>query len=162
MRVVRATLLFMKSDLLQLLFSISLKTRILREWQKANRAQDQAFSERELLVLELIEDLGPVTEKGLGKIFGLASSSVSELITKLGQWGLIDMTLKARGKPLKLTRKGKEKLLELKQVSSTRYTYLFEGLDDSQVAPLAKIFAKIDENAGHFLEKMVFDRYSAQ
>src|SRR5206468_7650130 len=95
----------MKTDVLKLLFSISLKARILREWQKANRAQDAQFSERELLTLELVNDFGPITEKGLCKIFGLSFSSVSDLLKKLRQAGFIED--KARGKPLRLTEKGK-------------------------------------------------------
>ena|SRR5712664_3776548 len=147
----------MKTEVLNLLFSISLKARILREWQKANRAQDAQFSERELLTLELVTDFGPITEKGLCKIFGLSFSSVSDMLKKLTQDGLIGD--KARGKPLVLTEKGKKWLQSLKQTSATRFEYMFESFSLKEWDTLFNLFKKVEKNAERYVQQLVFDRY---
>jgi len=155
----------MKNELVEKLFSISLKARILREWQKANRAQDQEFSERELLTLELINDFAPITEKGLCKIFGLSFSSVSDLIKNLAEKGVIDTSEKMRGKPLALTDSGLQTLERLKQMSAARLIYLFESQESSvteqEAEIMLNIFKKIEKNAERHVQQLVFDRYPA-
>ena len=152
----------MNNKLLEKIFSISLKARILREWQKSNRADDQQFTERELLTLELISDFAPITEKALAKIFGLAFSSVSDLVRGLKELDFIDSSDKIRGQPLALTPKGRAALEKLKQVSATRFTYLMESLDESDLQALMRVFDKMDRNAGATVQKFVFDRYDAE
>ena len=142
------------------LFSISLKTRILREWQKANRAQDQEFSERELLSLELISDFGPITEKGLCKIFGISFSSVGDIVKKLTEVGLVEAD-RGRGQPIELTKHGKERLEELKEASAVRFGYLFEGLTDKEAELFQKIMEKVEKNADRCVQQFVFDRYTS-
>ena len=141
-----------KQEALEKLFSISLKARILREWQKATRLQDQDFSERELLTLEIIASLAPITEKGLCKIFGLSFSSVSELTKKLEDAGFVE-TGKVRGQPLALTGKGKEKLQELKKTSANRFEYLFDGFTDPMWDQLLALFNKVEENAERHVQR---------
>lgn len=148
----------MKAEILEKLFSISLKTRILRVWQKSNSAHDQEFSERELLTLELINDFTPITEKGLCKIFGIPFSSLSEMIKKLSDMGLIKSE-RARGKPLALTHKGVELLKSLKQRSAIRFGYLFESFSDQDCEQLVNLFNKIDKNAERCVQQFVFGRY---
>ena len=104
----------MDNKLLALLFSISLKARILRAWQKSTKVSEQEFTERDLFSLELIQDYPPMTEKGLCKIFGLSPSSVSDIVKNLCEKGLIDTSEKSRGKPLELTPEGVRKLNEIK------------------------------------------------
>lgn len=143
------------------MFALSLKVRILREFQKVTRAEDQRFSERELLALELIENFSPITEKGLAKVFGIAFSSVSDLVHKLIDLELIDSTERGRGKPLELTPKGRECLQRLMQSSSNRYGYLLDFMQDDDFQMLENLFDKMDKNAAAMVQKIVFDRYSA-
>lgn len=148
----------MKASTVTLMFSISLKARILREFQKVTRVQEQEFSERELFALELISDFGPITERGLGKVFGLSPSSVSDMLQHLCELGLIDIKDKARGKPLILSKLGEERLRSIKQISATRFGYLFERLEDDDWAALDRIFTQVDKNAERYVNMLVFDR----
>jgi DNA-binding MarR family transcriptional regulator len=151
----------MDNEFSQLLFAISLKTRILRAWQKSNSAQDQDFTERDLLTLELISDFGPITEKGLCKIFGLSFSSVSDIVKKFVSLGLIKEE-KERGEPLVLTEGGKKRLATLKQASATRFNFLFEGLDEKEQKELHKIFLKVDKNVERNVQQLVFGRFETK
>jgi len=112
--------------------------------------------------MELISDFGPITEKGLAKIFGLAFSSVSDLVRKLTDLGLIESSDRVRGKPLELTIKGKECLEKLKQVSAIRFRYLFDSLEDVDGQALETVFDKMNRNAEAAVQKLVFDRYSGE
>jgi DNA-binding MarR family transcriptional regulator len=148
-----------KQETLEKLFSISLKARILREWQKASRIQDQEFSERELLTLEIIESLAPITEKALCKIFGLSFSSVAELTKKLSDAGLIDTAGKARGKALALTEKGAKTLENIKKVSANRFEYLFDSFSENEWKQLLALFQKVEKNVENSVQRLVFDHY---
>ena len=153
----------MNTIILEKLFSISLKARILRTWQKASRADEQEFSELELFALELVSDFGPITEKGLCKIFGLSFSSVSDIVKKLRDKSLIECADKNRGKPLTLTKEGKTKLEEIKRSSATRFSYLFESPDtltEEEWRVLMKLLEKMDKNAERHIQRFIFDRYS--
>jgi DNA-binding MarR family transcriptional regulator len=152
----------LKQETLEKLFSISLRTRILREWQKASRIQDQEYSERELLTLEIIESLDPITEKALCKIFGLSFSSVAELTKKLTDAGLIDAEGKARGKPLVLTKKGEQTLHNIKKISASRFEYLFESFSDEEWERLLRVFQKVEKNVDNYVQRLVFDRYPSE
>ena len=151
----------MNNEFSQVLFSISLKTRILRAWQKSNSAQDQDFSERDLLTLELIADFAPITEKGLCKIFGLSFSSVNDIVKKFVNLGLVKDE-KERGETLVLTESGKKRLAALKQASATRFNFLFEGLDEKEERELHKIFQKIDKNVERNVQQLVFGRFETK
>lgn len=152
----------MNTQTVQILFSISLKARILRAWQAANRAQDQEFTERELLILELVRDFGPIWEKSLCKIFGVSFSSVADALKPLLEKGLIDGKEKQRGKPLALTERGEKCLDELKRKSATRLGYLFSGLDASDLEHLERIFLKVDRAADRAVKELVFDRFDVE
>jgi DNA-binding MarR family transcriptional regulator len=151
----------MKDIALTLMFSISLKARILRVWQAANQAADQEYSERELLTLELIQDFGPITEKGICKVFGIGFSTASDLLDRLGTDGLLDEGELGRGKALQLTEEGRRRLDELKRLSATRFGYLFEGLSESDWESLTEIFKKADLNASTWVSRLVFGRVNA-
>ena len=151
----------MNKTLLSAIFSISMKARILREWQKSTRAEDQDFSERDLLILELINDFSPITEKGLSKVLGVAFSSVSDIVKRLSELGLIDTSEKSRGSPLALTASGKDKLARIKAISATRFEYLFENLSEQDIDKLENILKKIDKSAEETIQRLVFDRYTS-
>ncbi|HEX3855733.1 MAG TPA: MarR family winged helix-turn-helix transcriptional regulator [Verrucomicrobiae bacterium] len=151
----------MNNKFSQVLFSISLKTRILRAWQKSNSAQDQDFSERDLLTLELIADFAPITEKGLCKIFGLSFSSVNDIVKKFVSLGLVKDE-KERGETLALTEGGRKRLAALKQASATRFNFLFEGLGEKDETALHEIFQKIDKNVERNVQQLVFGRFETK
>ena len=151
----------MNAKLLETIFSISLKARILREWQKSNRAEDQEFQERDLLCLELINDFGPITEKGLCKVFGLQFSSISDIVNRLTEKGFIEKQGGTRGKPLALTETGRKRLTKLKQDSAVRLGYLFSTLEKQDEDSLISVFNKIDKAAAKHVNELVFDRYSS-
>ncbi len=151
----------MNAKLLETIFSISLKARILREWQKSNRAEEQEFNERDLLSLELINDFGPITEKGLSKVFGLQFSSISDIVNRLTEKGLVEKQSGTRGKPLTLTETGRRRLTKLKQDSGVRLGYLFSTLNEVDEKSLLSVFSKIDKAAAKHVNELVFDRYSS-
>jgi DNA-binding MarR family transcriptional regulator len=146
----------MRDEALQRIFSITLRVRILRAWQAANQARDQAFSERELLAMELINDYPPITEKSLTKIFGLSFSSVADILKKLREMEVIEPPEKGRGKPLALTKQGKERLESLKTISSARYAYLFESVTDKEWDFLLAIFKKMEDSVENHIQRLVF------
>lgn len=148
----------MKQEVLLKLFSISLKSRILRAWQKASCATEPEYTEAEMLILEVIEDYDAVTEKAVGKILGIAPSSVSDRLDKLEGMGLIATPEKGRSKPLALSEKGKNTLIEIKRISASRYGYLFEGLTAAQANTLLTIFTKVEENAESAIQRYVFQK----
>ena len=154
----------MKNELAQIMYSISLKARIIREHQKTKKAAEQEFSERELFALELIGDYGPITEKGLCNALGLSFSSIGELVKNLGRKGAVDTSEKIRGEPLRLTKQGKELLKHLKLMSSLRFQYLFDSPDDplteNEHKVLMQVFQKVESNADRHLQQEVFDRYT--
>jgi Mn-dependent DtxR family transcriptional regulator len=146
----------MKKQVLDLLFAISLRSRILREWQKTSQIRDDHFSEREILTLELIRDYSPITEKALTKFFGLSFSSVADILTHLRELDLVEQPEKSRGKPLKLTKTGIRQIDELRNASAARYGYLLDGLSEKEVESLAALYAKMDRNAERHVQKLVF------
>src|ERR1039457_2593948 len=95
-----------KETVLEQIFSISLKVRILKAWEKSSHAETQEYSERDLLTLELIHDFTPITEKTLSKIFGVPFSSLSDSVERLEKLELIAPSEEGRGKPLVLPKEG--------------------------------------------------------
>jgi DNA-binding MarR family transcriptional regulator len=146
----------MNNEALKRIFSISLRARILRSWQSSNQARDQAFSEREMLAMELINDYPPITEKSLTKIFGLSFSSASDILKRLKELDIVDIREKGRGKPLALTEQGKERLESIKALSSARYAYLFETVTEDEWKILLKVFKKMEDNVEQHIQKFVF------
>ena len=146
----------MKNTQLEI-FDTTLKVQILRQWQKANRAEDPLYSDREFLVLELANSFSPITEKSISKIFGVPFSSVADIVARLGGDGLIE-SKKARGQPLTITTKGKECLVGLKKGNAARLDFLFEGLGESDIEALGRILDQVDQNAQKYVEQVVFGR----
>ena len=105
----------MDNETLEKLSIISLKARILREWQKASRGRGDDFGEREILCLELVRDFPTTTEKTICRVFGIHYSSVSLMVNKLAALGLLEKTSK-RGERLKLTKPGADKLTEAQAI----------------------------------------------
>ena len=145
-----------QNQFLTLVSSLSLKSRILREWQKTTRIRDDDFSEREILTLELIRDYPPITEKSLTKFFGLSFSSVASIVNHLRQLGVIEAAQKARGKPLVLTKAGTARLNELRESSAARYSYLVDKMSTEEIQKLIDLYETMDRNAERHVQKLMF------
>ena len=152
----------MKKDILMKFHSISLMSRILREFQNANTAPDEECDERMLFTLELISDFSPITEKQLGKIFGLAPSSVSDLVKRLRDAGLVDLSSKARGKPLELTAKGRTTYEGLRKQEAKRYESLFDSFTPEEWDVVYRLLEKIEKKAEKAIQNDVFRRFSEE
>ena len=153
----------MRTEVLKKIYSISLKSRILREWQKANQALNDDLTEKELLLLETIAEFSPVTEKMICKVLGLSPSSAYGMVQRLGEVGLVDLSEKARGKPLELSEKGRERLLKLKEANSIRLAYLLGSAteDDPIWGTWLKLLAPIEVNVGAAVATQVFGRFES-
>ncbi len=147
-------------QVLNQIYEISLKARILREWQENHAARQPKYSERDLLVLELISIYAPITAKEIGSVFGLAPSSTKELIRKLELEKLLEFCSKEqsdnREKPLKLTTFGEEELAQLKQSGVMRYEYLLRGLDGKKLADLSPLLGDINKSISATVQYFVF------
>lgn len=154
-------------DLLHLMVhmcDISLKVRILREWQQASRARAPVYGEREVLILELIEHFSPVTEGELRSVFGLSPSSMNDAVKGLVDSGLLDKTARdesdQRLRPLTLLAKGKAALKAIRESAAARYWYLLSELGAEQLAALRPVLKDIDKAATREIRRRVFDEYT--
>jgi len=155
------------AQVLEKVYGISLKTRILGEWAKIHTAATYLCSERQLFTLELIRGFPPITRKSLGIIFGLSPSSVSDMVKKLIDDRLVDPAVAGDGnehrdgreKPLALTPKGVEYLEDAKRAASVRFRYLFEGADLKRWQELLVLLDAIDGAARRQVERTVFHKY---
>ncbi len=146
----------MKSEFLSRLVSISLRTRLFREWQKAHQLGDPPFSERELLTLEVVNDFKNITEKDIGRLFGLSPSSVNDLVSRLVEEKILTKPEGTRGKPLSLTKTGQQQLSKMKQANAKRLEYLFDSFSDQDWETIMPLLEKIGHAAQRHIETEVF------
>ncbi len=143
------------------ILEVILKVRIYREWQRAAAAASAQFSEREVLILEIIKKIGQVTEQNLVRIFGLSASSVNEVIKKLTKEGLIKKVEKEsidrREKPIELSEKGTRVVEEIKQINITRYQYALSKVPTEELEKLTRLLEMIDETVSGRVTVDVFD-----
>lgn len=142
----------MDHDVLRLMYDVSLRVRVLKAWENAHAPYAPQFTERELLALEFMEQFStgaPVTETVLADVFGLATSSASDLVRKLVAKDTIDKgsdDVDARQRPLTLTKKGREILDKIKANSAERYDYLLAGLNATQQKAMAEVLGQMKTN----------------
>ena len=153
----------MQQELLEALFDLSLKVRILRAWENAHAARTAQLSERELLALEILSEFGPLTETELGKIFGLASSSVTELVRKLDEAEVIQKRQKSekdnRERPLTLTTGGKQTLGEVKRNAANRFKYVFADFTPSDFQSFNSLVSRMRQAVTRQLRLQLFNEY---
>lgn len=156
----------MKREMLKILFSISIKARALRAWQEASEGSTRRLTEKEVLVLELVEEFADgdvVTEAVVCKIFGMSPSSASDLVKKLVGLGLLQKKAGddgiTRGMPLQITAEGRAILDHVSRSGAARLAYLFAGLSDKDLEPLTSIFQRIDKSASLAVKKYIFGHY---
>jgi len=150
-------------NVLGLIFDISLKARVLKEWQTSHAARKPEFSERHILILELAKDFAPITEKELGKIFSLPTSSINDFVAKLVNAGLVEKTRKKEGdcreKPVNLTDRGEQYLNEIKRASSMRYEYLINKFQEEELESFISYLKKVNESVESVMKNLVFQQY---
>ncbi|AQQ71429.1 homoprotocatechuate degradation operon regulator, HpaR [Limihaloglobus sulfuriphilus] len=151
------------ADVLELIFDISLKTRILKEWQSSNAARKPKYSGKQILILELADNYDSLTEKELGIIFGMATSSVNDLVEKLVHAGLIEKHRNENGdsreKLIKLTEEGADELSEIKKFGSKRYEYLVSRFQESELEGFIDYLKLVDESVGSSMRSIIFQQY---
>ena len=153
----------MVDEALSEMLATGLKARLLRTWERANSVHPFPFSERELLVLEILGEFGPVTEAGLSKVFGLSPSSLAELVRKLLDSGMVVKGKDendARQKPLVLTDEGEEFLEELRDDTLQRAKYLLADLSPDDVKAATTVFSKMHASATRRVKMMIFGQYA--
>ena len=147
-----------KKKLLELFSSISLKARILREWQKTSPIVDENFSEREILTIELVRDYSPITEKSLTKFFGISFGSVADIVANLRKLGILEQAGKAKALPLKLTKNGIEQAENIRAKNIVRHNYLLENIEEKDIGALIEIYDEIDKNAERNVQSLVLGK----
>jgi DNA-binding MarR family transcriptional regulator len=150
-------------NVLGLILDISLKARVLKEWQTSHAARKAEFSGRQIIILELAKFFAPLTEKELGKIFGMPTSSINDLVEKLVTAGLVEKERKKEGdsreKPITLTDKGKKQLEEIKLADSTRYEYLLTKFQANELKGFIGYLEKVNESVESAVKSIVFQQY---
>jgi len=147
-------------DILTLLFEASLKSRLLREWQKSSSAGADTLSEREMLSLEMIQAYSPVGQRALSKVFDISPGAASHLVNQLCALGLVERPERKgpRESLLKLTEKGKHFLDDIKKIAAQRYAYLFADCNEPDFEILRGILKKINEATDRKVLESVFGR----
>lgn len=145
---------------MQDVFDISMRIRILRSWQESNAARPSEFSERDLLILEIISQFGPVTETELRTILGMSPSLVSQVIKQMTDRGLVTKQsgTDARCKPLGLTTLGTASLKNIREKSAKRYEFLLAKLTEPEQKHLALLVQKISQGVSECVNQEVFNR----
>ncbi len=150
-------------EVLTKLYSIGLKARMLAFWVRTHRPGRDTHSDREIFALDLVNGFPPITRKALGIIFGMSASSVSDMVRRLIDEGLVAERETAEGgdareKPLVLTEQGERYLEELKQREAVRYRYLFEGISPEEWRGLIGLLEKVDAAATRQVNEMIFGK----
>lgn len=156
----------MDEAIMKKLFSVSLKARILRTWQKANEGGQSLLTERDVLALEFIEEFSaysPVMEGTISKIFG-SPSSASDLVKKLTKAGLLtkleDQKGLTRNKPLLMTDEGKQALEKVKLAGAARYSYLLSDFSSkSDWNDVMAFLTRVDVAATKAVRKHILGEY---
>jgi len=116
---------------LQVLFSLTLKNRIIREHRRRTVAEAQP-EEMELLLMELIDaHAGRIFESSIIRVFGMQTASARNLTKKMIRRGFL---LKSDGKntPLKLSDAGKQTLDRYKKGAAASIRYMFSKIRDQR------------------------------
>ena len=135
----------------------------MKEWQASHAARKPEYSDQHLLILELTSNYAPVTEKELGKIFGMSTSSINDLVEKLVVGKLLDKNRKNEGdkreKIITVTETGKEVLKEIKSSATIRFQYLLNRFNDDELKQLINLLEKINESTDESLRALIFQQY---
>ena len=98
-------------------------------------------------LLQLISDHDNVTQSELAELLDIRPSSLSEMLSKLSDGGLIERHADENDKRIThvvLTETGRKRLAERKQTTDEYLTGLFDGLTDEETQQLQQLLAKLD------------------
>ena len=156
----------MRPDLEKGIHEISLRMRLLRALQEES-SRTEALSERDTMLLELLNERGRMTVSEIAAAYpDVSSSTVSTAITKL--WrdrGLVSKTINPENQRVtvvELTEKGQIALELVKQQRGERFRTLFHAInvtDDEQevlIRVLNRAIGFFDKHLG--LNKAAGDR----
>jgi len=149
------------AEVLTKVYGIGLKARMLAEWVRIHRPVRDDYSDRQMFALELIHGFAPITRKDLGVIFGMSASSVSDMVRRLVDDGLVTeekASGDAREKPLALTEQGTAYLDSVRKQNAIRYRYLFDSVTPDEWRTLTDILDKVDAAARRQVDEMIFGK----
>lgn len=143
----------MGPDLEWAIHEISLRMRLLRARQENTGSQN--LTEREIMLLELIEGQGKMTVSQIAAAYpGVSESTVSTGVTKLWRDKLVSKTINPENQRVTivaLTEEGRKALAVVKRQRSERFNTLFHAIettdDEKQVfvRVLTRAIAYFDE-----------------
>ncbi len=153
----------MLEKLLLSVLKIALIARVFRELQASSTLRPPKYSNRQILVLELIDEFAPLTEKEIRKMLGLSASTVSEILKKLLEDELITESVSkrkdGRTKPMAIKKPGGEEVLKTTRAMATRrLSYLFAGLDEKDMETLIPLAEKIARAATTTFDQEILNR----
>lgn len=150
------------TKLLGLIHEVVLKIRLLRRYQQAVTAGTEELSEREIFGLQIISAFGPVTESQLGKVLGLQTSALADVIGRLLRRELASKgrsNADQRQRLLTLTKKGKVVLDQIKRKMAQRYRFLFKGcITREEVSRFILLLEQMNRNVDLEVDRVIFDR----
>ncbi|GAB6093616.1 MarR family winged helix-turn-helix transcriptional regulator [Furfurilactobacillus curtus] len=100
-------------------------------------------------LLKLIADHENVTQSELAELLDIRPSSLSEMLSKLANRGLIERQVDDDDKRIThviLTEAGAAIIKEREAAADAYLTDLFEGLDDDEITQLQTLLAKLDDS----------------
>jgi len=143
-------------DLERAIDEISLRMRLLRARQE--ETDSESLTEREIMLLELIEGHGKMTVSQIAVSYpGVSESTISTGVTKLWRDKLVSKTINPENQRITivaLTEKGKKALGVVKRQRAERFNTLFHAIettdDEKQVflRVLTRAIAYFDEILG--------------
>jgi DNA-binding MarR family transcriptional regulator len=153
-----------QTEILSKLSSVAAKVRLLRTWQEVHSVGRPKYSEREMMILELLKEFPgvPVTETTLSKMFAISPSSTNVLVKELSGKGLLERELgekeATRGRPLRLTKEGTTELEVFRKSAGARFAYMFSEIsDEGEWKIIGKLLEKMDRAITRTVEHQVFD-----
>lgn len=130
----------MNEELQNLLFSFLIHSAIFMRWKRNVSLVGSELDDREFMLLKMLHDYpNHITERGAANFFGLNSISMSRVLKKLSDDGLI----KKDNDHLTITQTGEQSLDKEMRLLAGRFSSLVEGmhLTDEERALLAKVEA---------------------
>jgi DNA-binding MarR family transcriptional regulator len=134
-------------ELVKLIDEISLRMRLMRALEEADSSLEE-ITERESLILELINDRGRVNISDISVAFArVAPSTISMTVTKLWRKNLVSKRVDPENQRVtlvELTLQGEDAVKELKRTRAERYQILIQalGLDEQEYGVLKSVIAR--------------------
>jgi DNA-binding MarR family transcriptional regulator len=133
-----------------MIYDITLKVRLIRARDKKRGSSTCFLDDRELLALELLSvSTNPLPERVLGRMIGVQTTSLADLVSRLYAKGLIQKeqsNLDRRKQILSLTPKGIAEFKNSKGRSTAAYLEHFAGIDEpKELEHTLQVLNQMDE-----------------